>query len=1094
MMNRYLIFCTMLLIAVQPVMAELSKTPAQYLLLKPKKPIVIDGKLTEWDMARTPYTINGTDNDPLHAFRGIDQYNPLKGDADLSGRVAVAWDETALYLALQVVDDHLLGIDPQCGNDQGPAPWECDSLMISLYSYRQPMINNSPYHPYPYLSIRYAPTGPNPRGKLVGGAAGRQTRAAKYWVNTRNAKWACAETKDGYAMETAIPWKDLGFAARPGEALRMAFLLADTDPDEPLSQVGWAFAYEARDLPIFRLADRTDMLGQLTVSAEAIPTNGTWRLRAQLDALAGPARLGAVTITDAAGKTVYSRPINLQVPAGMTGSALQEFKAGALPTPGSYTAHLLAGAGAQQRVITTQPFRIVAPAAQQPVVASQQGEIRHQEPLRYAHDAFAEFRSGWNRHNFVKGKEDYVPYLRKWAEPGLKGLARHYIATKHPYGWDAALQCIALYKMTGDDEYATLGRDIMDYTLTSGEFNWFKNTAVALYRYLTWKQDPDSPLAPKDAEKRYLANLCKLAEHPANHYFGETGTHNRVWMSYALLKIARIEAEKAGKPIDPRVIAYTDLHDKLIGDVGDADDASAEYHWVFFDAAIGIYFHTGDWEAFRNIKGYKKTLDRYVEMAGPSGACPQFGNCNGWHSGYYTLGAYELMAAVTRDGRYRWTAHRIAEYYYNHLYEQANQWSFNFGYTLRAFTWAYLLADDRVPVREPNPQSRFTWRHPLSPTPETLRSQPGAWHRMMDGNSWIPDKAVLNSDNNPQSMWALVDLLPIGGHAAETPGNIIALMAHDSALLAGQGYSDVGPHTSNILWVEDLDGMQSDPREVVTQVPIVVEDPAFTFLRMQVTSYAHLPITYTRDILFYKNGFMLVKDRAKFHASMKVRLGPSFHTRNLGPQCGTQWFNTYYDYLYSTGLGLGNGVQAVRNPAWDLLVYFTPRPTYTQAVTDRFKENPAQCSPIQLRQIWSGLTTQGQELTFTSILLPHAPVANVQSWLDPPGDTKEPRRIEIIRDDDKLTVVKIIGEMDNVNKLRRETWVMLNETGTLAVAGPLESDALLAVVGYQPNGTIEHRAIAGGTLLRFKGVDESANARKLPLASLVQPAEYGGKP
>jgi len=66
------------------------------------------------------------------------------------------------------------------------------------------------------------------------------------------------------------------------------------------------------------------------------------------------------------------------------------------------------------------------------------------------------------------------------------------------------------------------------------------------------------------------------------------------------------------------------------------------------------------------------------------------------------------------------------------------------------------------------------------------------------------------------------------------------------------------------------------------------------------------------------------------------------------------------------------GVHAYRNPAWDLLVCFTPRTGRPQTVADRYNDNPYRCSPIQLRQTWSGMTRPGQAVTFATVLLPHA--------------------------------------------------------------------------------------------------------------------------
>ena len=74
--------------------ADLVKTPKQYLLLKPAKPIVIDGKLDEWDLAASPYIISPTSKSPLSSVLPNDPANPPKGDADLSGRAALAWDES----------------------------------------------------------------------------------------------------------------------------------------------------------------------------------------------------------------------------------------------------------------------------------------------------------------------------------------------------------------------------------------------------------------------------------------------------------------------------------------------------------------------------------------------------------------------------------------------------------------------------------------------------------------------------------------------------------------------------------------------------------------------------------------------------------------------------------------------------------------------------------------------------------------------------------------------------------------------------------------------------------------------------------------
>jgi hypothetical protein len=1071
---------------------QTAETPKQYLILRPAKPIVTDGKLDEWDMAASPYVISPTSTDPLSSVHSNEPTNPPKGDADISGRGALAWDEQYLYVAGQMVDDHLMGIKPDSVGNQGPPGWGCDSLMVLIHSFRQPMKTNSPYSKTPFLGLRYAPTGPNPRGKLVSDARALDARGP-YWVLTENSKWAVTETPQGYNVEAAIPWKDLGFKPQFGEKLFIGFLAADVDPDEALNQMGWGFHGEPKDCPVFRLAAGDLLLGLLTLSSDEVPADKPWAVRAELDSMKENVRLEAIRVRNAQGRVVLEAKVGLDVPKGKTGQALQEFKPGAIAEPGSYVVELVAWTRYASITVVSEPFRVVAPAAEPPVVRNLSGEIHHMQPDRVAHNAWSEHRSAFYKHNYIKGKEDYVPYIRRYVEPGLKGRAQQYVKSKNRWAYREAFHCMALYRITGDQEYVPLARDLMGMILDLQQqegLDWFLFTNTARYRYLTWLKDPASQFAPPDAEKRYRAILHKTAEKPDNGLFNESGTHNRVWHRYAIVKAARLVAEQDGTPIDPRIKDYTDYHDKLIGEVGDDDDNSAGYHWVFFDAASALYFHTGDWDAFVKHKGFRRTMARYVEMVSPSGACVPFGSGSGWPEVGHSMWAYEWMSNLTKDGRFRWTSHRIAEYYYNHLDYRASQYHLPFDTARDNFVQAYLFADEGVQPAGPSGQSRVTWRHPMARVPlEEMRARPGLWRMKMDGTRWVPDKLVLASGADAQALWGLVELLPAGGHCGELPGNLTNMLIHDSALLAGQGYYELTPDYNNLVWIEDLDGLAADPRPITTEVPIFVEDPAFTFARIKTMAYQNLPVVYTRDILFLKNGFLVVKDRVRFESTMKVRLGPCWQTRCLGPQCGENWFNTYFDQMYYTGLGLGRGVQAMRNPSWDLLVYFAPRPGRKHTVQDRFLENVWRAAPVQLRQVWSGMAQPGQEITFTTVLLPHVPSITPREFLEPPADSKDPKRIEIAHDDDGLTVVRATSEMDPMNKIRWETWVMLNDTGKLASAGPLASDGLIAVIGHDHAGQIDRRVLVGGTVLRYRDADEAPKARKLEAKPLQMPPD-----
>ncbi|HEY3418168.1 MAG TPA: hypothetical protein VGM23_14925, partial [Armatimonadota bacterium] len=758
-MLRSLFWLCLLIITVTTQAFQLTTTPAQYLIFKPKTPIVIDGKLNEWDMARTPYTISADGKNPLNeAMTGYD--TPVKGDADSSGRAALAWDEQYLYVAGEITDDHLVGIKPNSYGNQGPAGWFCDALMFGVASARQPLKTNTPFQPTPFIGLRYV-VSPGSRGTLVPDPQHNiLDKRDLYWITTQGTKYVCVDTANGYNVEAAIPWKDLNFVARPGERFFLAFLLADTDPGLTLKQIGWGFDINSpKGFPIFRLADQSSALGLLTPAADEVTGGQSFTVRAELDALSKGAKLTTVRLLDVKSNRVLAQQsLRGDVPAGKTGDGVVQFTTGAVAKPQSCMLEAVADAGTGERVVARAPITIVPPKDAAAPGAGSVTELHHMGPVRASQTALWE-----PRHAPVQGKQDYVEYIRKHIEPGCKANARNFINMKYSSGWPYMFHCLAMYKLTGDEEYATLARGIMDYTLDSGAMGWFQITAICQYRYLTnWVKEPNSPLAPKDAEKRFRANLARVAAKPSADLFAESGSHNRVWMRYELLKIARMVAEQDKLPIDPRVIEYTDYHDKVIGEVGDADDASAGYHWVFFDAAIGIYFFTGDWDAFLKVPGFRKTINRYVEMVAPGGACPQFASCNGWNMVGESMWVYELMSALTKDGRYRWTSHRVAEYLYNHLDYKANQYHLPFDEARNNFVMAYLLADDSVKPVAPPANSRLTWRHPMKQlTQQEMRARSGQWYYTMDATRWIPDKVVLNSGNGPNDLWGMVELLPM---------------------------------------------------------------------------------------------------------------------------------------------------------------------------------------------------------------------------------------------------------------------------------------------------------------------------------------------
>jgi len=1098
-MRRAVVFCLAVLVPVVPLAAaEVTKTPTQFLIPKIDKPVTIDGKLDDWDM-NTPYVISVSGDHPQKSLY-VTSDNPVNGDADLSGQAAVAWDAKNLYIAGRMRDDHLRGVRPDSAGNQGPPGWYCDSLMFRISSLRQPMKGMSPTNPgMPMPMLRYAPTGPNTRGKLLPRKSDLDKRDL-HWKLTPHSRYAVMETPDGYNVEAAIPWADLGYEARPGESLYIGFLAADVDPDEALNQVGWGYAEEIRRCPTFRLADRADLVGKVTPSLDRWPTDRDLTVRVTLDALTGKARLAGVRLVDAAGKTVFTKMVRQDVSAGRTAVADVKVEAHTVSAPGPYAVQLLAGPVGQAAVpVAWAPVQVTKPGEEESVVRAPAGSLRHPSPARWAWPADAEHDKGCFKHGFVTGTDGYESWILKWVVPNLETGVDYVRKHKAVYDYSYPLSALALAKITKDPKYEKLAPEMMGHLLDTLKKDFYRLDdlyLVAAYRYVTWLKDPDSKFAPPDAEKRYRAVLHQLAADPPEKVFLFSGDNNHVWHYYVPLKVARMVAEQDGKPVSEKVVEFTNHHDFLL-ELGDSTDASANYHWVFWRKAMAYFLHTGDFKALAKSKGFVRTISRYVEMAAPGGAVPQFGDSGGWNHVSGSLWCYEMAGTALRDGRFRWASHRIAEYYYNHLYQRAPLMvPRSFEFARINFVLGYLLGDDTLKPTPPPNASRVIWRHPLVDTPLKLRqSRPGYGYSpyVLDPKRWVPDKLILSSGNDAQSLWGIVDLLPWGGHTGELPGNFIVLMQQDAALLAGQGYNDEAASLNNILWIEDLDGAAYVAERQATDVPILVDDPAVTFARIRTKNYRHMPVTYVRDVLFVKNVAVVIKDKATFHSTMKVRMGPCFQTRCLGPQCGRNWFNTYYDEMLHGAVLSGLGpIHSIKNPHWDLLVYFADRPHREHSILDRFAEMPPRCSPVAVRQHYSGMVRAGQTVTFTTVLLPHKPVQKPRELLAPPAGSKRPKLLDMLVDGDDLTAVKLVHHVKLPRRRDpqpRQTWLILNDTGKSAQAGPLTSDGRVALVTIDKNGNIVHRVVMDGKTLRFKDADESAKARKPAVAGLSMPKE-----
>lgn len=1062
---------------------DLAPTPDE--LMIPRLPVTVDGDLGEWDLDAYGYTIDPerAAQDPAIVAMPNDPGNPLTSAADLSGRVALAWDETHLYVAGEVTDDDRRGIKPGSAGNVGPPGWACDSVMLQIHSFRRPMTTNSPFTDSPNLNLRYEVRAGG-RGQLVDDPKGALDLADAYWKLTEHSVLATRETPTGYIVEAAVPWADLGYEAQAGEVLRACFLLGDIDTGEKLTQLGWNFAGEPRQRPVFRLQAAPEATALLSLSTSRPQAGQKWSVRYRVDAREGEITIAHLALLGAQGE-VAGRDIGVAVPAGQTASDVLVFEA--MPgDAGPHEVRLTVTAGGRTVAEPVERYELVPGPEPAPLIANAPGELRHMRPDRVDHSAYMDHRDGTLRHGFVTDRSGYEMYIRTHVADYLDQTMEYSIEHGDPHIAGRVLQSYAVFRVTGDPRYADWVRRGLEVAIANQRRALEPGALMDLIevRWHIWQADPNTELAPPNIERDFQELWAQAAvEFDEGWMFGEWGYHNRCWHRLCIAKVAKFFADKLGKPVDPRIEEYIAWHQPLYDRFGYTTDNSSGYHWVGERYPVWWHMATGTLEEFAAHPQWQAALERWRRYASPSGALPNFGDTSGWNTGAgEALAAYEMMGRLTGDGRYRWQAHRIAEYLYNHFWPRHNQYHGPRDFTATGFCRAWLFADDSVAPEPAEQNSEVTFRTRIvEPSQEEMAARPG-WSGAKLTDEQIPDKLILTSGNDPQRLWGLVELLPDGGHCGQLPGHIATLMVHDAALLAGQGYYERSQDFNNVVWIEDLEGLAADPRPLRTQVPAFVDDPAVTYARIVSEPYGGLPVTSVRDIVFVKNGFVLVKDRITFHADMKVRVGPCWQTRDLGPQCGQDWFNAYYEWVYFTGLGLGKGVHAYRNPAWDLLVRFAPRADTRITVLDRYEDNPYRTSGTQLRQSWSGIARAGETRTFTTILLPHPPEFDV---------TGQAERARFIEDTDGRTLVHVTVENDNQHQFTDQYWVLLQEEPGMANAEGFVSDARLAVVPIDREGTVRPAVLVGGASLALNNQDLAASARRPQLRSIFEIAGEG---
>jgi len=469
---------------------------------------------------------------------------------------------------------------------------------------------------------------------------------------------------------------------------------------------------------------------------------------------------------------------------------------------------------------------------------------------------------------------------------------------------------------------------------------------------------------------------------------------------------------------------------------------------------------TGDDRVYTD-PGMKRLWERLMAGVTPDGALVPFGPNYGWNeTASFRVAVLERIAAKTRDGRYRFVAHKMLNYLLyqspesnqdNHRLDASSSWH---------IALAWLFADDSVKPVQPEAGSFWDQRIEAARVPHTdkklterllgnadPRTNCGhiccGW--FLTGKEW-PDKLVLRSGWNPGDLFAFVELYPTSFPA--NPGGIMGLTRWGTPFT--QIVNSKGATVENRALIEDLghtvklrlhpdpirinEMWNGRPPDIRSEVTYFKETPQATYARVRVLNPDGLPVVYEREFIFARNRFLATREIVTFEESFKARVAPLWNTHNIGPQLGSHWANTFIHAPIDD-----NGYRSLKTPPADLLVWFAPRADCRLQVVDRMESDPrTDWCPNQVRYNWEGTPAVGEKLVFTQVYYPHPPY-RARTMSNNPGSkgdyandlqaTAHASGIKVIRDDAEASILRLELEAGRVE------WVVFNPQGKPLTVG-----------------------------------------------------------
>jgi hypothetical protein len=453
----------------------------------------------------------------------------------------------------------------------------------------------------------------------------------------------------------------------------------------------------------------------------------------------------------------------------------------------------------------------------------------------------------------------------------------------------------------------------------------------------------------------------------------------------------------------------------------------------------------------------------YAEQVANDGTWPAYGHGGTYGQYFMATRIAELAASRTRDGRYKWLAHRA---FWNGRDRLATLVA-NIGYEKAMdLAMAYLYADDTVKEAPPSPGLLISKRRFRERTDWSQLNEKSLLFILH--NEWKPSKLIFRGGSKEPDQFLMLQAASIGGHGHPDTGSIIHY-GGDFAYYLSHGISrldhDMEQHNMFTLREPDKDQPWKRGEFAVedTNVPVSGQASSASYARLHIQEYPgsttneeswdkvlawngsgyppekaigyrNWPVRLDRSVLFVHNQFVVVRDVAKFLLRVKAQMGQNWVVGEIGPSVGTNWVNVWTPQLF--GYPYSTPPKAPMDTAHrDLLIWFVPHKEAVLQVVDGPKNSSYYGNYyINLtRRVWYPRTAEWrpeEPQAFTTVLLPHLPVAQ---------PAKLAAAITALEDSPESTILMVtVGDTSHM--------IVLNSSGKQITAGDLQTDAEAALL------------------------------------------------